>query len=282
MSPRLACAIVATLVFGTAPRSAPAQTTDDLRRELDGVEVLERLGAAVPAGARFVDDAERPVRMGDYAGRPILLSLNYSDCPMLCSLQLGGLAKAIQSLGGVALSGPAAAFEIVTVSVDPDEPPAQALRAKQQFVRLAGGGDALQRRWHFLTGAQPEIRAVADAVGFHYQLDPATGEFRHQATLIVLTPDGRVSSYLHGIEYRPADLAAALDRAAAGVVLTAMEQSGVWGATMACFAYDPNAKPPLGLVLMRLGGGVTLAFLLSLLVVHWRREHRRRKAEQAS
>ena len=63
--------------------------------------------------------------------------------------------------------------------------------------------------------------ALADAVGFKYRFDPKSGEFLHQATLVILTGDGRVSGYLHGISYPPAAFKAALARAEANRVATA-------------------------------------------------------------
>jgi protein SCO1/2 len=262
----MACAVLAAGPAG-------AETAARVRRELAEVGVEERLGASVPLEAAFTGDDGRPIALGALAGRPILLSFNYTTCPRLCGLQLGGLARALRELpwdGG--------RFSVATVSIDPEEKLPQLRRYKEAFVREAGGGEGIARGWRFLAGARGEIDALARAVGFRYRYDPKTAEFAHQATLVVLTADGRVSGYLHGISYPSAALRAALERAEAGRVASASEQATLGGFLLTCMGLDPADPAPLALKIMRAGGTAAFLFLLAFLGVHAVRDFRLRRS----
>lgn len=255
------------------PVPAAAQTTDYLRRELAGVGVDEKLGAQVPLDVEFLDETGRTVSLRKWSGRPILLSLNYTTCPMLCSLQLAGIAKGLKDLGD---DGPER-FEVVTLSIDPSERHNQLVRFKRLYVGQAGGSSVLAQRWHFLSGADDRIHRIADAIGFRYRFDAENRQFRHKATLVVLGPDGRISSYLHGITAPAPRLREALERAARGDVIDPDEQAGIGGFLLNCFAFDPKDHKPLALQVMRSGGIVAMLFLFGFLGRLVVRERRARK-----
>ncbi len=248
-----------------------AQSADQLRREIAAVGVVERLGAAVPRDAPLTAEDGRPLSLAALSGRPALLSFNYTSCPRLCGLQLAGLARALHDLGWKGDG-----FSIATVSIDPAEELAQLRRTKERFVRLSGGGDGVAREWRFVKGARADVDALADAVGFRYRYDPRTGEFAHQATLVVLTGDGRVSGYLHGLSYSPGALRAALERAGAGRIASAAEQASLGGFLLTCIGFDPANPAPRALEMMRAGGTLAFVFLVSFLGAHVLRDVRRR------
>ncbi|HVP67411.1 MAG TPA: SCO family protein [Anaeromyxobacteraceae bacterium] len=264
----------AGLLALAAAATAGAQSTEYLKREIAAVGVVERLGAAVPRGAAFTDSDGRPFSLAALGDRPVLLSFNYTSCPRLCGLQLGALARALREAGWKGEG-----FDVVTVSIDPGEKLPQLARYKQAMVREAGGGPGVEGRWRFLVGAKADVDVLADAVGFRYRYDPRTGEFAHQATLAVLTGDGRVSGYLHGVTYAPGSLQVAVERARGGAVATAAEQRRLGGFLLTCMGFDPTDPTPLALKLMRAGGAVALAFLLSFLGYQVVRDIRRRRLE---
>jgi len=257
-----------------ASAPAQAQTTDQLKREVATVGVEEKLGAEVPRSATFTDSEGRPVTLTELGGRPLLLSFNYTSCPRLCGLQLSGLSRALRDLG---FGGDR--FGVLTVSIDPEEQRPQLARYKQAHVREAGGSAAADRAWRFVTGSKADVDALAEAVGFKYRYDPQTREYAHQATLVVLTADGRVSGYLHGISYPAASLTAALARAGSNRVATVEEQRGVGGFLLTCMGFDPADPAPLALKAMRTGGTVALLFLVSLLGYHALRGAQRRRPQ---
>jgi len=203
-----------------------------------------------------------------------LLSFNYTSCPRLCGLQLGGLARGLKEAGWAG-----EAFDVATVSIDPAEKREQMARYKQAMVREAGGGAGVDQGWRFLRGSRADVDALADAVGFRYRYDEKTGEYQHQATLIVVTADGRVSGYLHGITYAPGALRAVVERAASGAVATAEQQRTLGGFLLTCMGFDPADPAPLALKVMRAGGILAMAFLISFLATQAYRDVRRRRTE---
>lgn len=257
-------------VAASDPDAAPV-SNGAVARALGGVNVVERIGAHIPA-AVFTDEEGHAVAPAGDLARPKLISFNYSRCPMLCSLQLAGLAHALKDLPTAGVP----AFDVLTVGLDPSEPPGEAERQKQIYVRQAGGSARVGNAWHFVRGMRQSVDALADAVGFHYRYDPASREYFHPATLIVLTPDGRVSRYLHGIDYEPRALADAIAGAARGEVLTPEAQSGLRGFLLQCIRYDSPGRAPLGVRVMRLGGLFVLAGLGALVVASARGSRRRR------
>jgi protein SCO1/2 len=275
MAPRTAFPAAIAILSLLAARPADGQTTDLLKREVAAVGVVERLGAPVPLAGAFTDSEGRPVRLGDRAGRPLLLSFNYTSCPRLCGLQLGGLARGLKEAGWAGEG-----FDVATVSIDPAEKREQMARYRQAMVREAGGGPGVEQGWRFLRGSQADVDALADAVGFKYRYDPKTGEYQHQATLVVVTPDGRVSGYLHGITYAPGALRTAVDRAASGGVATVAEQRSLGGFLLTCMGFDPADPAPLALKVMRAGGVLAMAFLITFLGTQAYRDVRRRKTEK--
>ncbi len=254
---------------------AAAQSAEQLRREVAAVGVTERLGARVPREAVFAEDDGRPFTLASLSGRPLLLSFNYTGCPRLCGLQLAGIARGLRQLGWTGEG-----FQLATVSIDPAEQLPQLHRMKQAMVREAGGGPGAERGWHFLKGAREDVAALAAAVGFKYRYDPRTSEYQHQATLVVLTGDGRVSGYLHGISYAPEALRAALARAESGRVASAEEQASLGGFLLTCMGFDPADPAPIALKAMRAGGVSAILVALAVLALHLWRDRRRKRTHR--
>jgi protein SCO1/2 len=197
---------------------------------LTAVGFDQRLGEKLPLDAAFRDEAGRTVKLGDYFGaRPVVFVLAYYECPMLCTLSLNGLSSALDVLS----YAPGKDFEIVTVSFEPKETPALAAAKKAAYLRRYKREGAAAA-WHFLTGDAPEIKRLTDAVGFRYAWDDTTKEYAHASGVLVLTPDGRVSRYLYGIEYAPKDLRFAIYEAAQGKILSPVDQILLY-----CYHYDP-------------------------------------------
>jgi len=248
-----------------------AQLADQIPPQLEEVGVEEHLNAELPLDLKFRDEYGAVVTLGDYfdGAKPVILTLNYYKCPMLCGLQLNGLLDGLMELDWT----PGQEFEMVTVSINPLETPALATEKKQNYIKRYGRPSAA-KGWHFLTGKEPEIRQLASTLGFGYTYDRKTGEYAHAAALFVNTPDGRVARYLYGIEYPPKRIRLALLEASAGEIGTTIDQLILY-----CFHYDPSSRrySPVAMNIMRLGGGATALILGLSLGGYWLREMRRRK-----
>lgn len=248
---------------------------EPLPKALEGVGLQEKLGGQVPLETNFHDTDGKEVTLGDFfkPGRPVILTLNYSNCPMLCSLQLNGLVNALKQVPMT----PGKEFEMVTVVLDPLETPQRAKQTLEKYV-AAYERPEVAAGWHFLTGQEKDIRAVADSVGFNYRYDPEAKQYLHVAVTMVLSPAGVTTRYLRGIEYDPQTFRLALIEASEGKIGTSMDQLLLY-----CFHYD-SAKgkyAPSAIRLMQLGGALTLVVLGAVLFVFWRREGRRKSAAEA-
>lgn len=246
--------------------AAAAGSSDARPRALREIGFDQRLGETLPRDLAFRDEAGHEVRLSDYlaAGKPVVLSLNYYACPMLCTVTLNGLAGAMKAITMDA----GREFQVLTVSFDASETPALAAEKKKQYVERYGRATAAAG-WHFLTGEQASIDALTKAVGFRYVWDAETRQWAHPAGIVVLTPDGRIARYLYGIEYAPRDLRLALVEAAGGRIGNVVDQ-----AILFCYRYDP-VTGRYGAAIMRVvrtGGVVTVLALAAFIVIMLRRE----------
>jgi protein SCO1/2 len=197
---------------------------------LASIAFEQRLNAQVPTDLAFRDVAGQTVQLRDYLGhKPVILTLNYYNCPMLCPLVLEGLLRSLRVLS----FNIGEQFDVVTVSIDPRETPALAAATKARYVRDYGR-PGVAAGWHFLTGDEAPIQSLAQAVGFHYAYDAARGEYAHAAGLMILTSQGKISRYMYGIEFSPRDLRLALVEAATDTIGSPVDQLLLF-----CYHYDP-------------------------------------------
>jgi protein SCO1/2 len=248
-----------------------AQVADRVVPALEEVGVEEHFDAKLPLDLEFVNEDGDTVRLGDYfdRSRPVILTLNYYRCPMLCGLMLNGVVDGLEQMDWT----PGVEFEMVTVSIDPLETPALAKAKKQNYLKRYQR-PAAARGWHFLTGKQSNITRLAETVGFGYTYDAESDQYAHAAVIFVSTPDGRVARYLYGIEYPPKDLRLALLEASDGKIGSALDQLILY-----CYHYDPQSRryAPVAMNIMRVGGSATALVLGVSLGTLWVRELRRRK-----
>ena len=265
--------LLALLAAWACAPLGPAWAVDPkpMPKELKDVGVTERLDNQVPLDLPFIDSGGSPVTLADLVDgtRPIILTMNYSNCPRLCSLQLNGLFAGLQKLpwdlGGK--------FQMITVSIDPGETAARAQATKEKYLTLYNRPNA-ESGWHCLVGKEENIQKLAAAVGFGYAYVPETQEFAHTATTMILTPHGRVSRYLYTLQFDPQTLRFALLEAAEGKMGSTVERILLY-----CCSYDPNEGrySPAILKIVRLLGVVTLAILGAALLAFWGREWRKPK-----
>lgn len=251
---------------GTAP-------TDVAPVALEDVRIEEKLGSPLPLDVGLMDGGGRPWRLGQaFDGRrPVVLALVYYDCPMLCGLILSGLARAMRE-NGLELGKD---YQAVTISFDPDEKPVLAAERRRGYLQSMGRTEA-GADWPFLVGSAEATRRISDAAGFHFKRDPVSGEWAHQAAIFVLTPDGRVSRYLYGIEYPRKEFRLAVVEAADGKVGTSFDRF-----LLTCYRYDPASRKyePYAFGIVRAGGLAVLVALAGLIAgLVWR--ERRAKAGQ--
>jgi protein SCO1 len=262
--------LAACLALPAAVAAQPAAIRPPILRD---VGFDQHLGEMVPTDVALVDESGATVHLRDFLGaRPVVLTLVYYDCPMLCTLTLNSLASALATLS----FDVGREFDVVTVSFDPREKPPLAAAKKATYLKRYGRPGA-ERGWHFLTGDKAEIARLTAAVGFRYQWDDELKQFAHPAGLVVLSPEGRITRYLYGIEYAPKDLRLGLVEASERKIGTPLDQ-----AMLFCYQYNPSTGR-YGLLTWRLvrGGAVLTVLALGGLIVSLRRQERATLREAA-
>jgi len=230
-----------------------------------GVSFDQRLNAPIPLDLVFRDEANEAVPLRTYFGdKPVVLALVYYKCPNLCNLTLTEMAS---SLKRVALQ-PGSDYSAVVVSIDPSETPALAAEKKSNYAKVFNRA-GFESGWHFLTGSQDSISRLAGAVGFHYRWDEPTHQFVHAAGIMIATPAGKLSRYIYGVQYAPADLRLGLVEASQHKIGSPVDY-----ALLYCFHYDASqGKYTLAIVnVLKLAGGVTILCLAVLLFFLMRKD----------
>lgn len=254
-------------------RSSSETSVNGLPKALKEVKIEQKLNEQLPLELTFRNEQGETVRLGDYFGKkPVVLSLVYYQCPMLCNQVLNGMVTSFKVLNFKA----GEEFDVVTVSFDPLETPELARAKKKTYVDYLPEAKraSAAKGWHFLTGDQENIRRLTDAIGFHYYFDAATDQFAHASAIYVATPQGKLSHYFYGIEYSPKDLRLALVEASANKIGSPVDQLLLY-----CYHYDP-ATGKYGAVIMnmvRLGGVATLIAIGIMFVLMRRRTASRRQ-----
>lgn len=239
---------------------------------LRDVGLDQKLTQQVPLDLAFRDEGGRELPVSTYFGaKPVILALVYYQCPMMCTQILNGLVMSLRTMS--LESG--RDFEVVSVSIDPTETPSLASRKKAEYVRRYARSS---NGWHFLTGAEPQIKKLAQAVGFRYAYDPKTGQYAHASAIMVLTPSGKMSKYFYGIEYAPRDLRLGLVEASENKIGTPVDQLLLF-----CYHYDPRTGRYSAIVLnmVRLAGLLTVLVLGVGLFWLWRWDIRHHHAPVA-
>lgn len=259
------------ILCGVAVNSLNAQIPvkpDQIPRELNGIGLSEKLNAQVDPNLTFVDEKDQVVALKDYfgKGRPVVLNLVYYSCPMLCSMVLQGV---VQSLKQVPYA-PGQEIEVVTISFDPKENAALAA-AKKTTILQEYGRPGADKGWHVLVDTDGNAKKLADQIGFRFKWDEETKQFAHPSVTMILTPDGRISRYLNGIDYPQRDMRLALAEASQGKIGTLSDRIMLF-----CYKYDPNSRSYVMAATntMKLGGVLIVLVLGATLVMFWRREMR--------
>jgi protein SCO1/2 len=238
-----------------------------LPKALNGVGIDQKLNEQLPLDLVLKNENGESVKLGDYFGKkPVVLSLVYYQCPMLCNQVLNGMVTAFRVMS----FAPGKEFDVVTISFDPRETPVLAAAKKKTYVDYLPDDKRASAAagWHFLTADEASIARITNAVGFRYHWDEATNQFAHASAIYLATPQGRLARYFYGIEYAPRDLRLGLIEAAENKIGSPVDQLLLY-----CYHYDPATGKYGAAVMnmMRVGGVVTLIALAALLLALRRR-----------
>lgn len=261
--------IILTLSVLVVPASK-AQIVRDSVPELEKIDIVEHLGEKIPLDLKFTNDAGEAVELGQYfhQGKPVIVTMAYYACPMLCTVVLNGLSDGMRE-SGLELGKD---YNVLTVSIDPTETAKLASDKRSRYL-TALGVQSDNGGWRFFVGEGSQSKALADAIGFQYYYDEDRKEYAHPAGAFVLTEDGTISRYLYGIEFKPRDLKLALLEASEGKIGNTIDRLILY-----CFHYDPAAKGYVVMAgnVMKLGGVLTVIVLSVFLTLMWMRDRTHR------
>lgn len=261
----LAVALLALPLCAQSSKDTPGGQTEILKQ----VAFEQKLDAQLPLQTTFRDETGRTVALAEYfTDKPVILVPVYYECPMLCNLTMGDLVKVLKIL----TLKPDQDFRVVMISIDPREKPELAAQKKKAYLKRyeKRGTDA---GWTFLTGDEPSIQAVTQAIGFRYAFDQTIQQYAHAAGFVVATPKGRVARYIFGVEYAARDIRMAIAEAGEGKIGDPVAQL-----LLMCFHYDPTSgKYTIAVItVMRAAGALTLTLIAGFLILNFRRERRSR------
>ena len=252
-------------LYGARPDAGAVSS--GLPTALKGVKIEQKLNQQLPLDLTFRDESGQSVKLGQYFGqRPVVLSLVYYDCPMLCTQVLNGMLESIRVLPFELGKD----YEVVTISFDPRETPSLAQSKKKIYVgylpeKMQASANA---GWHFLTGEPESIKQITDAVGFRYHYDESTRQFAHASGIMIATPQGKLSRYYYGISYSARDMRLGLIESSENKIGTAADELLLY-----CYHYDP-AKGKYGAAVMnivRAGGVATILVIIGMFFLLRRR-----------
>ena len=230
------------------------------------IDVIENLGAHIALDTIFTDESGSEVELRTFFTKeiPTVLTLNYFECPMLCTLVLNGLAESLKNLTLNAGDD----FQVITIDINPNEKTLFANQKKKNYIR-GFGLENMKNDWHFLTGDQESIKKVADSIGYIYYYDKQRDEYMHPAAITLLSSEGKISRYLYGIEYPVKDLKLGILEASEGKIGSTLDKIILY-----CYHYDPykNTYTIFATNVMRLGGIFTIIFLCIMLASYWKND----------
>ncbi len=247
--------------FGTGGEGGASY--DQLSTTTQGVEVDEHLGRTLPLELDFLNSEGKRVFLRDYftdTNKPAIVVMVYYHCPVACQVVMQKLATCLEDVD-LRIGKD---FRVLYFSFDPTETPKDAAEAKAPFIAgyKGGGGADVVRDWQFHTTLGESSRQLAEAMGFRYR-PIANGQFAHPLALFVVSPDGKLTRYIHGLDYPPRDIKLSLIDASAGRL-----SSGLGDRFMGlCFKYDAKSGKYVKLSkrIMQITGAVMVVGLTTLI-----------------
>jgi protein SCO1/2 len=230
-------------------------------REVEGLDVEERVGLPLPMELQFTTSEGRVVQLGDYfkSNKPAVIAMVYYKCPVVCDIVMQRLTQSFSGMDYVVGED----FNALYFSFDSSETPEDAAAAKRGHLSNYSkpATPAVEAGWQFHVADADSARQLADAVGFKYRR-LANGQFSHPAAIFVITPEGRISRYMYGYDYPSRDMKLSLIDATNGKLVKSLGDRFLsW-----CYMYDPSqGKYSLAAMrVMQLSGVISALFVGAL------------------
>ena len=251
------------LVFAGLLSFQVAAQVEGLEEE---VGIVEHLDTIIPANLIFNNEEGKPVQLQSIIKKPTILTLIYYDCMGVCPTILSGVSDAIEKMG-LELGKD---YQVVTVSFNCDDTPAESVAKKQNFLRDHSRPHAAY--WQYLTGDSANIYSLTHAVGFNFQR--AGNDFMHPACIIILSPESKVTRYLYGTSFLPFDVKMAIIEAQKGQSRPTINRVLEY-----CFSYDPEGRK-YTLQVTKIAATIIIFFAVLLFIILIVRSSRKKPKTQ--
>lgn len=252
------------------PASHLPGTSSEVPNEIKDVGVTEHLGQKIDLSLEFMDETGQTVTLSKYfnSGKPVMMAMIYYSCPNLCNFQLNGTLDVVKKMNGQA----GIDYEFVAVSMDHTETAKLAATKKENYMKALQQPGA-EKGWHFLVGNEANVKALAQQLGFAFKWSDELKQFAHAAATYIVSPDGRISRYLYGIEFSPETLRLSLVEASNGQIGSFIEQFVLY-----CFQFNPakNKYTLYAFNIMRIGAALMVLALAIFLIPVWLRQRDRK------
>ena len=234
---------------------------------LSTIDVTNKLGKKVSGDIQITTDNNELITLNNIfnQGTPIVLVMAYYQCPMLCSLVLNGLSKAMTESS----LSPGDDYTILTVSIDPNEGPPLSKEKKTSYINSYFDGKTSNDFWTFSTATQDNINQLTEELGFIYSYDEKINQFAHPAIMYVLTEEGIISKQIFGINPTSNDLKLSILSAQDRSVSSIFDKILLY-----CYRYDPKAGnyTMIASNVMKIAGASTVFLMGCFLSFFWYRE----------
>jgi len=230
---------------------AQQEFTPDENQELLGI--YEHLDEYIPDDLVFTNENGEEVNLVSMIDKPTILVLVYYTCPGICSPLLDGVADVI----GKAEIELGKDYQVLTVSFNEKETYELAKSKKKNYVSQIKR-EVDESHWHWMVGDSINIARLCNSVGFKFKREG--DDFIHAATIMILSPEAKITRYLYGTYFLPFDVKMAVAEAAQG-------KSGptINKVLNYCFSYDPEGKKYV-FNITKVSATIIIVFALGLLL----------------
>lgn len=231
--------------------------SDQVPEEIQGVGIDEKLGQSIDLNLQVTDDNGNKVPLGSFftKHKPVLLSPIYYNCPGLCSFHFNGVVESLKQIDW----NPGEKYEVIAFSFDAKEGSDLGLKKKNNYMKMYNR-PGTESGFHFVTAEQSVIDQLMSQVGFKFKWNEKAQEWSHASAAIMISPEGKVTRYLHGVEFNPKDMKLALNETANGKVGNIVDAMVLY-----CFKYDQH-QSKYGLQVFRVMqlGGLLMILILAI------------------
>ncbi|MEE9462145.1 MAG: SCO family protein [Bacteroidales bacterium] len=223
---RLIIAILSLSLIILIPCHLNGQTAITPQETEIGIE--EHLDEYVPLDIMVIDEKTQTTNLAALIDKPTIINLVYYRCPGICSPLMEGLANVMDKVD-LELGKD---YQVLTISFDPRESIELAHRKKNNYLNLMSNPEPAREHWKFFISDSANIAKLTNAVGFKYK---RTGnDYLHAASIVIVSPDGKITRYLNGTYFLPFEITMAITEASQGISAPTVNRI-----LQFCFAYDP-------------------------------------------